>query len=59
MPIDEILASALEDLSLDALEITDTRVSDEQSLLIGYGLTELGASTVCSCLGSCSCCCCC
>ncbi len=59
MPIDEVLASALEDLTLESLELTDTDAQADESLLVGYGLSEVGASQVCSCLASCSCCCCC
>jgi hypothetical protein len=58
MPIDLILAKALEDLTLEPID-ADGQVFEE-SLMEGYGISELGASEVCSvCLPSCSCCCCC
>jgi hypothetical protein len=51
--------AALEDLTLEPVDPADDNALNDVSLTLGYGMAELGASTICSCPGSCSCCCCC
>jgi hypothetical protein len=53
MPIEQALADALEDLSLEPVE-ADNEIA-EDSLGAGYSLPEVGAS--CGCCSPAACCC--
>jgi hypothetical protein len=55
MPIDQELANALEDLSLEPLETNGEMLED--ALTAGYGMPELSASFGPVPLCCCSCCC--
>jgi hypothetical protein len=56
MPIEEALAEALQDLTLEPL---DGSGEVEASLIAGYSLSEVGASSCCSgCTQNWLCCCC-
>lgn len=53
----ETLKLELESLEVETLEFTDEGDQDLQSLGMGHGMTEVGASEGCPCTTS-SCCCC-
>jgi hypothetical protein len=60
MPVDQMLASALEDLTLDSVDSLEPGQEWEQSLTLSHGITEAGASSCCACCEcsclACSCC---
>jgi hypothetical protein len=55
MPIDRVVAEALEDLTLEPLLVEGQDAED--SLTAGYSMPEVGASAILACLCCCSCCC--
>lgn len=59
MPVNEALAHALNDLTLDPVDTLDGDPGLQHSLTVGHGTTEAGASfiPICFTCTTCSCCC--